>query len=1716
MPDLPPVNEDFTADNSDFLAKVQEMIDKIQDFSDKLNEATGSVEELHAAIDDLPDQKTIRIQIESIANEYVEELHAALDELPMDKEIYIGIVGEADAQVRALEFALDELPKDKIIDITVVYNEVGKPAGIELPESVSVREIDQGVTQALSEGTQALEQAAEGTSYSAEVIGAEQLADAMGEIAETAPLAAEGAERVAIGAGDIGEAADDASRAVVSMGENMDELGSAERLAALAHASEYLEQIAESERASAGLPPAGTKVIPGIPIEDFLGPEEGEDAGDEFAAAAARAAETEAASAGMSDLARQMFGGPIEEDMARQGEQDADSWFKGLVGRLTTKAVNPDDIPHLPGVSDGKGAGGGSGGGGGGGGGSAYSGMFEGAIVAAGALAPFIAQAISGAITAGLGFALAGIGVYAAMQLAPVKAAFKDFEDTAKNDLASIGKVFEPVMLSIFHVATEVFGALTPVFAEAEKTIAGPFKVWADTFIRTFENPAVESSIEAVAKAFASILRVVTPELAGMATKFAGALIALVNNIAGHPDATRNFLNFLAAIPVAILNVLNVLTDIAEYTETHPLFKNLLDISAFEHMFNAIQDLFHGDFLSALKNFGDVFTSTFEAMANVAIDIWDTLPEGFRHGTDQIVDDIRKAFEDIPGLIKHYWDDAVKAVSGGWDDIVNALFGGGGGGIASKASGILGTLDGVWASVENATKVAWDDIKNAMLVPWNAAVSLVESLGNSFSSWWATHGQALETVWKTTWGIISGLVETAWGLIEGIIKIGIGVVTQAWDIFWNALVSTAKQAWAIIGPIVSLGWALIKGAFQVGMSATELVWNTMWSVIEAAARIAWDAVTALLKVGWDLVVGTFNIGVATVKAVWNILWSGIVAVAKTFWDAVEALIKVGWDLIVGIFSVGIDVITGHWSQAWNDIKTTAEQIWNAISTFFQQAFGNYENFFETVWNNIKNIWNTVWDEMKTISEQVWNAIAGFFDQAFNAMSSLFDETWNNIKNFVVNTWDDIENTTKSVWNSIMGFFEGIWSDISNGFNNAVSAIKGAWGKLQSIFDGPVNFLVHTVYDDGIAKLWNDVAGVIPGLPHLPTLAAGGKLPGYGGGDILPALLEPGETVVSKEHTQILASAFKAVGVPGFAHGGGPGPGGNTSTPRPIDTSLLPGGISLPGGGVLGDIAGFIKDVASIGAAVLTGNTTALLNDMTKLIGAGGATGALASMITGIPKAMIKALISEATSVGAKDAAALAAGPAGGATGSEMANGAELYQYLLTNVFGGHKIAAAGAIASIWGECVTLDHKILTKRGYLNHDEVTTDDETMGYNPETDKSEWTPITRVVHYEQKPVITLYSGKWSSTFTPNHRWLTEEGMKKYTDLTENDKIVLSREADTGESLPITAEEAVYIGCLARDHNVKGQSLSPEQQKDLTERAGDPKLDALYQVLHMSSDQRKEWLKAILATDLPVEEREVIHHALRKDGVVANAIELALFFEGYHRDMPVSEAEEKSVSGFEDVWCVTTGLGSWTARKDAFSFFTGNSEWNPLTSGTGGRGLIGWTPEGTISNAAFEGGMKTQEPAIIAFINSSGDQGVIREMESATSVSQAANEWGVGVERYGIDDVHAEGIALATSIMNSGGGSAPATKEADALAKAAQTHDAGGWLYPGVNIIHNKTGGLERTVGPNEQGQGGMIHNVLNVDGKTIFEAVKPYVYQYNSRNSGNGRVNGTWRPS
>jgi hypothetical protein len=104
------------------------------------------------------------------------------------------------------------------------------------------------------------------------------------------------------------------------------------------------------------------------------------------------------------------------------------------------------------------------------------------------------------------------------------------------------------------------------------------------------------------------------------------------------------------------------------------------------------------------------------------------------------------------------------------------------------------------------------------------------------------------------------------------------------------------------------------------------------------------------------------------------------------------------------------------------------------------------------------------------------------------------------------------------------------------------------------------------------------------------------------------------------------------------------------------------------------------------------------------------------------------------------------------------------------------------------------------------------------------------------------------------------------------------------------------------------------------------------------------------------------------------------------------------------------------------AIASIYGESGFDPESAGTGGRGLIGWTPASTLPDSAFTGNaandMSAQLPLILKFVADNGDQGAVNMMSGATSVNQAAQIWGQKVERYGINDVHTAGVDLAVQI--------------------------------------------------------------------------------------------------
>ncbi|HEX8808688.1 MAG TPA: hypothetical protein VF760_06805, partial [Xanthobacteraceae bacterium] len=132
-------------------------------------------------------------------------------------------------------------------------------------------------------------------------------------------------------------------------------------------------------------------------------------------------------------------------------------------------------------------------------------------------------------------------------------------------------------------------------------------------------------------------------------------------------------------------------------------------------------------------------------------------------------------------------------------------------------------------------------------------------------------------------------------------------------------------------------------------------------------------------------------------------------------------------------------------------------------------------------------WKQVWHDIEIAALWLWH--------------NVLDPMWHGIEDGA--SWV-YTNAILPLWHG----FQTVFGWIETGAKDFITAFKLAWDELKATFLTPVNFLITTVYDDGIAGLWNSVVDALGmksiALPKISALAGGGVLPGYAPGrDTIP-------------------------------------------------------------------------------------------------------------------------------------------------------------------------------------------------------------------------------------------------------------------------------------------------------------------------------------------------------------------------------------------------------------------------------------------------------------------------------------------------------------------------------------------------------------------------------------------------------------------------------------
>lgn len=314
---------------------------------------------------------------------------------------------------------------------------------------------------------------------------------------------------------------------------------------------------------------------------------------------------------------------------------------------------------------------------------------------------------------------------------------------------------------------------------------------------------------------------------------------------------------------------------------------------------------------------------------------------------------------------------------------------------------------------------------------------------------------------------------------------------------WSAIQTGAMWLWTNgIKPMID---GFMTGLRAVG-SAASWLWTTVLSPVFSAIDMGARILATVLTI---VVFGPIYLAVKLLGAVFGWLWTAAIKPVLGYIQAGGLLLWAGLKAVFGWVMGGLRVTGGVFRWLWANAAKPALSGIVAVG--------------RVTWAGLKLVFGFLMAGLRVVGGVFkWLWVSGV-KPAMGGIKSVVSTVYST---GIKPVFDRLKDATRTV---------------SGAFDTARKAIKIAWDKVKGIAKAPVKFIVDTVYNGGIVKVWNKVAGAF-GAPKLDTVkfAEGGVLPGYTPGRDPHKFYSPtggalemsgGEAIMRPEFTRAVGAGF---------------------------------------------------------------------------------------------------------------------------------------------------------------------------------------------------------------------------------------------------------------------------------------------------------------------------------------------------------------------------------------------------------------------------------------------------------------------------------------------------------------------------------------------------------------------------------------------------------------
>lgn len=557
--------------------------------------------------------------------------------------------------------------------------------------------------------------------------------------------------------------------------------------------------------------------------------------------------------------------------------------------------------------------------------------------------------------------------------------------------------------------------------------------------------------------------------------------------------------------------------------------------------------------------------------------------------------------EDSPVIAGVLWlrDTALGAfqeISGGVKAMFAAFQSGGSDVTSSGFAGILETVGLVARSIWDALGPAIRELAPSVMQLWQTfsplglILKVLEPILPVLAEALTKVGAALGGALAIALPVIVDLIGTLVDALSGVLLAVLPTVADLFIVLANAVADILP----VIGPVLSmLGDALgsvltalapvlslVVSILADGLAAVlpvlapllGLVAQVIGAVLSVIMPLV-PAVLSLVKAFLPLLPVVMQLVMALLPPIITLI-GAILPIVVGLAGLLVRLLVPAIQFVANILGFLVGVIANVITWLAENLMPAFEAVWNAIAT---GATWLYENVFKPVWAGIQTVISVAWSIISVIFDLMvmgWRLLAAGFRviwdtvlaPVWSAMQTVFAAVWGWIDQNVFAPmkagWDVLgrafawvqDNIIAPAWNGLQTVLSAGWSWISTNvfdplkagvslIGDAFGAVKGvietAWNALKEIAAKPVNFILGTVYNDGIREWWNKISGAVGmdslALPKasLVQFASGGVLPGYTPGRDVHEFYSPtagrlalsgGEAIMRPEFTRAVGGA----------------------------------------------------------------------------------------------------------------------------------------------------------------------------------------------------------------------------------------------------------------------------------------------------------------------------------------------------------------------------------------------------------------------------------------------------------------------------------------------------------------------------------------------------------------------------------------------------------------